>query len=84
MGNYEKYTGDIKAINFIASTKINTFLVREHKKLVHSLNIPVRNGRVDLLHEICCEKEPERDRAKLKRISCYKLLHHMTRMSMTT
>jgi hypothetical protein len=38
------------------------------KKLVHCEYIPKRNEGIELLHEICCEEETERERARLKRI----------------
>jgi hypothetical protein len=54
--------------NFIAATKINTYLLRKNRKLVHCVYIPLRNEGMELLHEICHEEETERDRDKLKRI----------------
>ena len=68
ISNYEQYTGDINAVNYISSTKIDSFLLRENKKLVHCVYIPLRNEGVELLHELCCEEEIERERARLKRI----------------
>ncbi len=41
MFNYDNYTRDINAVNFIASTKINTFLLEKSKTL-----IPLRNEGV--------------------------------------
>ena len=64
----DKYTGDVNAVNFIASTRINTYLLRKNKKFVHCVYIPLRNEGIELLHEICHEEETERDRDKLKRI----------------
>ena len=66
--NCENYKGDTNAVNFIASTNINTFLLRENKKLLHCVYIPLRNEGVELLHEICCEEETERGKTRLKRI----------------
>jgi hypothetical protein len=63
-----KYTGDVNAVNFIAATKINTYLLRENRKLVHCVYNPLRNEGIEYLHEICHEEETERDRARLKRI----------------
>jgi hypothetical protein len=68
VNNLDKYTGDVNAVNFIASTKINTYLLRERKKLVHCVYIPLRNEGIEFLHELCQEEETERDRTKLKRI----------------
>jgi hypothetical protein len=64
----DKFRGDIKAIDFIASTNIISYLVRENKKLVQCVYIPLRNEGVERLHELCCEEETERGRGKLKRI----------------
>ncbi len=64
--NLDKYTNDINAVNFIAATRINTYLLRKNKKLVHCVYIPLRNEGMDFLHEICQEEETERDRDKLK------------------
>ena len=55
-------------MNFIAATKINTYLLRQNKKLIHCIFIPLRNEGIEFLHEICQEEEIERDRTKLKRI----------------
>jgi hypothetical protein len=68
ISNLDKYMGDINAVNYIASTKINTYLLRKHRKLVHCVYIPLRNEGIEFLHEICHEEETGRDRAKLKRI----------------
>jgi hypothetical protein len=68
VNNLDPYTGDLNAVNFIAATKINTYLLRENRKLVHCIYIPLRNDGVEFLHEICHEEEVERDRTKLKRI----------------
>jgi hypothetical protein len=68
VNNMEKYRGDLNAVNFIAATKINTYLLRKNRKLVHCVYIPLRNEGMELLHELCHEEETERDRAKLKRI----------------
>jgi hypothetical protein len=68
VNNLDKYTIDVNAINFIASTKVNTYLLRNSKKLAHCVYIPLRNEGIEFLHEICHEEETERDRAKLKRI----------------
>ena len=53
MSDCEKYSGDINAVNFIASTKVDTFLLRENKKLVHCMYIPLKNEGVEMLHELC-------------------------------
>ena len=66
--NLDKYTGDVNAVNFIAATKINTYLLRKNRKLVHCVYIPLRNEGMEFLHEICHEEETEIDRARLKRI----------------
>jgi hypothetical protein len=42
--------------------------VRENKKLVQCVYIPLKNEGVERLHELCCEEETERERGKLKRI----------------
>jgi hypothetical protein len=68
VSSLDKYTGDVNAVNFIASTKINTYLLRKHRKLVHCVYIPLRNEEMEFLHELCNEEETERDKAKLKRI----------------
>jgi hypothetical protein len=68
LSNLDKYKREAHSVNFMASTKINTFLLRENKKLVHCIYIPLRNEGIKLMHEICQEEEVERDRAKLKRI----------------
>jgi hypothetical protein len=39
----DKYIGDVNAVNFIAATKINTYLQRKSRKLIHFVNIPLRN-----------------------------------------
>ena len=39
----DKYIGDINAVNFIAATKINTYLLRKNRKLVQCVYIPLRN-----------------------------------------
>ena len=72
IGNSDKYSGDIRAVNFIASTKVDTFLLRENKKLVHCVYIPLRNEGVEMLHELCCEEEVENERARRKRIRMVK------------
>jgi hypothetical protein len=64
----DKYTGDVNALNFMAATKNNTYLLRNNRKLVHCVYIPMRNEGMEFLHEICHEEETERNRAKLKRI----------------
>jgi hypothetical protein len=48
-GTLNNHMGDINAVNFIASTKIHTFLLRENKKLVHCFYIPLRNEGIELL-----------------------------------
>jgi hypothetical protein len=68
VNNLDKYTGDVNAVNFIAATKINTYLLRKNSKLVHCVLIPLRNEGIEYLHEICHEEETERNRTKLKRI----------------
>jgi hypothetical protein len=68
VNNLDKFTGDVNAVNFIAATKINTYLLRKNKKLVHCVYIPLRNEGVESLFELCQEEETERDRTKLKRI----------------
>jgi hypothetical protein len=68
VSNLDKYMRDVNAVNFIASTKINTYLLRKHRKLVHCIYIPLRNEGIESMHELCHEEETERDRAKLKRI----------------
>ena len=68
VNNLDKYIGDVNAVNFIAATKINTYLLRKNRKLAHCVYIPLRNEGMSSLHEICHEEETERDRAKLKRI----------------
>jgi hypothetical protein len=68
LNNLYIYSRDVNAVNFIASTKINTYLLRKNKKLAHYVFIPLRNEGMEFLHEICHEEETERDRAKLKRI----------------
>jgi hypothetical protein len=66
--NLDKYINDINAVNFITATRINTYLLRQNKKLVHCVYIPLRNEGIEFLQEICQEEETERDREKLKRI----------------
>jgi hypothetical protein len=68
VNNLDKYTGDVNAVNFIAATKINTYLLRKNRKLVHCVYVPLRNEGLEFLHELCHEEETERDRPKLKRI----------------
>ena len=68
VNNLDKYIGDVNAVNFIAATKINTYLLRKSRKLVHCIFIPLRNEGIEFLHEICQEEETEKNRAKLKRI----------------
>jgi hypothetical protein len=64
----DKYTWDVNAVNFIAAIKINTYLLRKNRKLVHCVYIPLRKKGMEFLHEICNEEETERHSAKLKRI----------------
>ena len=68
ISDLDNFRKDIKAIDFIASTNINSYLLRENKKLVQCVYIPLRNEGVERLHELCCEEETERERGKLKRI----------------
>ena len=61
VNDLDKYTGDVNAVNFISSTKINTYLLRKNRKLVHCVYIPLRNEGMEFLHELCHEEETEID-----------------------
>ena len=64
----EKHSGNIIVTNLIASTDIKSYLLRENKRLAHCVYNPLRNEGIEWLHELCTEKEIERDREKVKRI----------------
>jgi hypothetical protein len=64
----DRYTGDINAIDFIASTDMYSHLIRENKKLVNCVCIPFRNEGEERIHELCLKEKTAREKSKLKRI----------------
>jgi hypothetical protein len=48
----DKYTDYVNAVNFIAATKINTYLLRKNRKLVPCVYNPLKNEGIEYLHEM--------------------------------